>query len=159
MLDLAQFRENVVRPVLMELQMHSDAAEALVLGTAMQESGLQWLRQLGGGPALGLFQMEPATHDDIWNNYLAFRPEIAARVERFLVPGRDRADQLVWNLAYATAMCRIHYRRVQAALPAATDVAGLAGYWKAHYNTAGGAGSEAEFAANFARGRIGSAIV
>lgn len=156
MLDVRQFRDLIVRPVLQALDAYSDAAEALLLGTAAQESRFVYLRQLGGGPALGLYQMEPATHDDIWNNYLRYRNDLSGRVNRWLVPGHDRHDQLVWNLAYATAMCRMHYRRVPVALPAANDVAGLAAYWKAHYNTAGGAGSEAEFIENFDRAGIGT---
>lgn len=149
MIDLAHLRDEIVRPVLVELGLHSDAAEALLLGTAVQESGLVWLRQLGGGPALGIYQMEPATHDDIWANYLAYRDELADKVARLAAPWPDRHRQLVTNLAYATAMARIHYRRVPAALPAAGDVDGLAAYWKNHYNTAQGAGTVAEFAEKY----------
>lgn len=53
----------VVRPVLRVMSAWSQPAEDLVMGTAAQESRLTYLRQLGGGPALGLWQMEPATHD------------------------------------------------------------------------------------------------
>lgn len=149
MLNILQFRLNVVRPVLQEIGAHSAAAENLVLGTALQESNLHYLRQLAEGPARGIFQMEPATHDDIWDNYLAYRRELADRVSGFLVPERDRVEQLIWNLAYATAMCRIHYWRVPAPLPKATDVPGLAAYWKQYYNTPQGKGTEAEFTEKF----------
>lgn len=156
MLDIRQLRDDVVRPVLTAMNAHSAAAEALLLGTAAQESHITYLRQLGGGPALGIYQMEPATHDDIWDNYLSYRDSVADGVSAYLAPNQPRHDQLIWNLAYATAMCRVHYRRVPAALPAANDVAGLAAYWKAHYNTIQGAGSEEEFIENFDRARIGS---
>lgn len=156
MLDIRQLRDEVVRPVLTDLNAHSTAAEVLVLGTAAQESHVTYLRQLGGGPALGIYQMEPATHDDIWDNYLAYRKTLADGVSAYLVPDQPRHEQLIWNLAYATAMCRVHYRRVPAALPAANDVAGLAAYWKAHYNTVRGAGTEGEFIENFDRARIGA---
>jgi len=62
-LDAGQLRMYVVRPVLRVMSAWSQPAEDLVMGTAAQESRLTYLRQLGGGPALGLWQMEPATHD------------------------------------------------------------------------------------------------
>ncbi len=112
MLDIAQFRANIVRPTLEAIGAHNRVAEDLVLATALQESNLRYLRQLNDGPARGVHQMEPPTHDDIWENHLAFRAEPSGRVSAFLAPGQDRVDQLVWNLAYATAMCRVHYLRV-----------------------------------------------
>jgi hypothetical protein len=159
MLNVLQFRMTIVRPVLQDIGAHSQAAENLVLGTALQESNLHYLRQLGDGPARGLYQMEPATHDDIWQNYLAFREELRGRVSSFLVGGRDRVEQLVWNLAYATAMCRVHYMRVPAPLPAATDIAGMAAYWKQHYNTPQGKGTPEEFAGKFEKAVVNTGSV
>ena len=159
MLNILQFRLNVVRPVLEAIGGHSMAAENLVLGTALQESNLHYLRQLAEGPARGLFQMEPATHDDIWDNYLAYRNELADQVSSFLVPGRDRFGQLVWNLGYACAMCRVHYQRVPEPLPDATDIQGLAAYWKRHYNTAQGKGTIQEFVEKFEQAIVKSSGV
>jgi hypothetical protein len=34
-------------------------------------------------------------------------------------------------------------------IPPAGDIAAMAQYWKTHYNTAGGAGSAAQFVANW----------
>ena len=159
MLNVLQFRLNVVRPVLEAIGSHSMAAENLVLGTALQESNTHYLRQLAEGPACGLFQMEPATHDDIWDNYLGYRNELSGQVSSFLVPGRERVEQLIWNLAYATAMCRVHYRRVPEPLPDATDIQGLAAYWKQHYNTSQGKGTVQEFAEKFENAIVKSGSV
>jgi len=118
------------------------AAHQLLLGTAIQESRLLYLRQLGSGPALGLWQMEPATHDDIWANYLRYHPDLAAKVEALscrLWP--IGATQMQGNLYYACAMARCLYFRVPDLLPAAGNVKGLVGYWKSHYNTPLGAGT------------------
>ncbi len=41
----------------------------------------------------------------------------------------------IWNLAYATAMCRVHYLRVPRPLPDAGAVRAMGEYWKRHYNT------------------------
>ena len=156
MLNIPQVRTNIVRPTLVAMAAHGEAAENLVLGTALQESHLHYVRQLRDGPARGLYQMEPATHDDIWDNYLRYRPETRTHVEAFLVPGQERIDQLVWNLAYATAMCRVHYQRVPEALPAMDDIQGLAEYWKQYYNTPQGRGTAAEFVEKFETYVIGT---
>lgn len=139
------FRFQVIRPTLNRLGLWSAAAELLLLGTALAESGLRWLRQKGGGPALGVYQIEPATHRDIWANYLAYRPEQRARVAALRAAAPEPEVQLMTNLAYATAIARLVYRRRPEPMPAADDLAGLAGYWKAHYNTALGAGAPEDF--------------
>ena len=153
-LDPNQFRALVVVPVLNRLGLHSPAAEELVLGTAAQESGLRFLKQLGGGPALGLYQCEPATHADIWRNFLHYKPELRYLVSHFATngtSGHPNQDELVWNLAYATAICRVHYLRVNKPLPVADDLEGLAAYWKKNYNTTEGKGTPEEFIANYRR--------
>lgn len=128
--------------------MGGDAAEELLLGTAIQESNLTHRTQLGGGPGLGLYQMEPATHDDIWNNYLKYRPELAANVSALLT-SQDKLHNLQHNDAYATAMSRVHYSRISSPLPAAGDFSGQASYWKAHYNTPLGKGTTSQYMSNW----------
>jgi hypothetical protein len=153
-MDPKQLREHIIRPVLEGLDLYTDAALELVFGTACQESHLKYVKQLGSGPAVGLFQMEPATHDDIWANYLAYKRPLADKVLRFELPDLyedNNAQEMAGNLYYAAAMCRIHYLRVPKALPAANDVVGLAEYWKQYYNTPLGAGTEQEFIENYAR--------
>ncbi|MBI4185285.1 MAG: hypothetical protein HY521_14935 [Proteobacteria bacterium] len=151
MLDLAAFRDLILRPTLVVLELHSPAAENLLVGTALHESGLAHLRQMGGGPALGVFQIEPATHDDLWRNTLRFRPELAARAARLAAAAPSRVEQLATNLAYASAICRLLYWRVPEPLPAADDVDGLGRYWKRHYNTERGKGRAEDWAAAYRR--------
>lgn len=137
-----EFLETVIRPTLAQLQLASRPAELLLLGTAIVESGLVKRTQDGGGPARGLFQMEMATHDDIWRNYLAYRPALAERVRGFKRnPQADAEKELVENDAYACAMARVHYFRVPARLPPGGEVNELAHYWKDHYNTLRGKGT------------------
>lgn len=148
MLDVSQVREFVVRPALQHIGLWSLAAEELVLGTGLQESRLRYIKQLGRGPALGLFQMEPATHDDIWFNYLRYQIELRNLVKG-LAPHTHKfhptAEALIGHLPYAAAMCRVHYRRVRAPLPAAGDIEGQAKYWKRYYNTELGKGTVEEY--------------
>lgn len=140
-----QLREWVVRPVLRRLGLYSEAAEELLMLTAATESLCgKYLHQVGG-PALGIYQMEPATCRDIYDNYLKYREGLAAEVEKY---GSSSAD-LAGNLYYATAMARIHYLRVPEALPSAMDVNGLARYWKDHFNTHLGSGTIIKAVANY----------
>lgn len=157
-LDLRQFRDLIISPTLKYLEMYSPQAEQLVLGTLFQESRATYLMQLGKGPALGLLQMEPETHNDIWYNYLKFHPKLFKKmrhllsleaIEELKVSGAPGSDELVYNLRYAVAMCRVHYWRKPESLPKPNDFVGLAHYWKKHYNTYLGAGSEEEFLKNF----------
>ena len=160
MMKVEQLRELVVRPVLQELNMYSEAAENLVLGTAAQESLLgTFIKQYPTGPAMGIYQMEPATHGDIWDNYLAYNDELSSQVRGFASQHlftRNPHNELVTNLFYSTAMCRLHYRRVKAPLPSADNVEGLAHYWKQYYNTPKGKGRVIEFIDNYHAMVLGS---
>ena len=157
-INLEQLREYVVLPTLSNLGMYSEAAEQLVMGTIAQESRGTYIKQLGKGPALGIIQMEPATHKDIWLNFLKYtntlcgdiRELISAEADDvFEVCGVPDELELITNLKYAVAMCRVHYWRKPQALPKANDISELAKYWKEHYNTFLGAGTEQEFIHNF----------
>ncbi|WP_051340940.1 hypothetical protein [Azospirillum halopraeferens] len=123
----------------------SAAGVELVLGTAAVESRLRALRQIGGGPALGLWQMEPATHEDIWANFLRYRAKLGERILMLRGECPPKERQLVTNLAYGAAMCRAHYYRRPEPLPAAGDVLAQGFYWKAHYNTHLGAGKPGDY--------------
>ncbi|MBB2200683.1 hypothetical protein [Gluconacetobacter tumulisoli] len=142
-IDPAQLKWRVVAPTLAALPagLAGDAAVNLLTGTALAESGGAFLAQLGGGPALGLWQMEPATHDDIWRSFLsdARFGEIAARVRRMSCADLPRVQQLVGNLRYGCAMARLAYYRAPDVLPDAGDAAGMSALHKRVYNTARGA--------------------
>lgn len=153
-----QLREYVVIPTLSNLGMYSEAAEQLVMGTIAQESDGTFLKQIGGGPALGIIQMEPATHKDIWLNFLKYTDCLAGDLRELVSAEADEAFEsrgypdeleLMTNLKYAVAMCRVHYWRKPQSLPDANDINGLAEYWKEHYNTFKGAGTVRQFINNF----------
>lgn len=155
-LDPTQFRDLIVRPVLALLALPSPRySEHLLMGTAAQESRFRYLKQLGSGPALGLFQMEPATFRDLWDR-VVLRNAIGREVQAFLVPGVAPVQQLVWNLHFACAMCRLHYfvRPFKMPTPdlevgARADPKVLGELWKEHYNTRMGKGTVSEFVHNY----------
>jgi hypothetical protein len=83
-IDANQLRHYVVRPTLRRLGLWSKSAENLLMGTAAQESHLgTYLHQVGGGPAKGIFQMEPATERDLIKNYIRYRPELHKQMMAF----------------------------------------------------------------------------
>jgi hypothetical protein len=141
-INLQHLKYEVVEPALVAIGLECAAALSLVTGTALAESGAEYLKQIGTGPALGLWQMEPATEQDIWSNFLAYQHDLASKV-RGLLTGGATTPQLIGNLPYAAAMCRIKYLRAPDALPAAKDAAGMAAYHKTIYNTAQGAADAA----------------
>jgi len=153
-MNVKQLREYIIKPTLLTLseydaRMNSQIAVDLLVGTCLQESNADYVHQLGGGPALGIYQMEPATHDDIWENYLKHRPNLATIIkslagERFS-NGKVSSLELIGNINYATAMARVHYWRVPAKLPSPNDILGMGLYWKNYYNTSKGKGTAEEF--------------
>lgn len=146
-MDKKQLRDLIHR-VLIDLDLYSGAAENLLMGTAAQESGLgEYIRQLGNGPALGIFQMEPDTFKDIVQNYLQYKPELAKLVMSISGVNALRSEYLEYNLALSICMCRVHYLRVSEKMP--DNLTGWAKYWKEYYNTRLGKGTEEEFIRNF----------
>lgn len=143
-LNVSQIKQYVIRPTLAQFpaKWDSEAAVVLLTGTMLVESTGVYIEQLGGGPAIGVCQMEPATHDDCYNTFLndAANLELLLAVKSFLATGPGEAlDQMHGNLFYAFAMARVKYIRARPALPAATDAVALAEYHKANYNSSLGA--------------------
>lgn len=138
-LDVGQLKREIVQPTLSAIGLGGIAAVNLMTGIALAESRGTYLCQLNG-PALGLWQMEPTTHDDCWSNFLHALPQagLSMRIRALLSP-EPRLIQLVANLRYACAMARVKVLRAPDPLPAATDAAALSAYHKQFYNTALGA--------------------
>lgn len=140
MLNIEQFRENLIKPVLSSLQMYSkDAEELLVFTCAAESHGGTYLKQING-PALGIFQCEPQTHNDIWYNFLRHRTSLVTLLSlNFNInPGQLDPARLVYDLNYATVIARLHYRREKQPLPSHDDVEAIYDYYKEHYNTVKG---------------------
>lgn len=154
-MNARQFDAMILRPVLAALHPiipNTESARRLMLGTAAHESGgFHWIDQITGnpldpdGPAFGLFQMERNTHDDIWDTFLAFRPELAAKVQRFSISGVETVKQMQGNAYYATVMARLKFYRAKPPLPAADDIDLLAEYHKKWYNTSAGKATPQDF--------------
>ena len=143
MIHLPQFRELIVRPALRKMGLYSPVAEELLVGTALYESRLTYLKQLGG-PALGVYQIEPDTLTDVYENYLYFRENMLMVMDE--LQGHMEAEEaVVANLMYATAIARLVYYRSSMPLPDSDDLEGMAKMYKVVYNTHEGKGTEEGF--------------
>ena len=141
MLSVTSIRTQVIYPALNKMGMWSEAVGELVLGTAIVESNLTCLKQHGDGPALGLWQVESATHEDLYANYLNYRPEMMSSLMELRSPALNMNENLATNLMYGATVCRLFYYRKIDPLPEAGDIEGLGKFWKKHYNTPLGAGT------------------
>lgn len=153
-LSLIQVKKLIIKPVLDAFPARYARPYNLLLGTLLVESGGVYIKQLGGGPALGPFEMELATHNDCYNNFLRYPANAAllAVVKSTLGSGVfSGAAAMEGNFYYAAAMARVKYIRVDAPLPSETDAAALAAYHKDWYNTADGATDVSESEALFAQ--------
>ena len=136
MIDNKQLRELIIGPALDALQMYSSEAEEILVFTCAAESlGGTYLKQIKG-PALGIYQMEPATYTDIWENYIKYSSSLMNLVSIHFDASRiPNPERMIYDLRFATAMARLHYRRRKEPLPKANDVEGLWQYYKQYYNT------------------------
>ena len=138
MFDPIQFRQRIVKPVLQGIGMWNENAEELMMGTcAVESAGGTYLVQLGGGTALGIFQMEVATHDDIWVKWLPNNAAIASNLMRAcILNGKPTAQDMIQNLYYSCAMARIQYfRNTPDQVPDTLE--GQAMWWLRYYNRGG----------------------
>ena len=158
MMDYNQFRELVVVPTLQsfrtQIPYSEEAVDLLMMTAAHESNGCSYIKQING-PALGVYQMEPSTEADIWDNYLEFNTGIENFI-LYLLGDRGMgyagvSEALITNLLYATAMVRVHYYRVPEALP--NTLEGLAAYAKKYYNTELGKATAEDYLEAFKRWR------
>lgn len=140
MFNINQFRDVIVKPALNDLMLYSlNAEELLVFTCAVESLGGTYIHQVNG-PALGIYQMEPATYNDIWQNYIKLKGSLTMLMfSNFSVNYMPSEERLIYDLRFATAMTRIHYARVTQPLPSSTDVNAIWNYYKVYYNTSAGA--------------------
>ena len=99
-------------------------------------------------PSVGYLSNRAYTHKDVWKNYLKYQHELSDAISHLTsdrCTWEAKESELITNLAYSTAIARVIYYCVPGALPDTNDIAGLANYWKQHYNTHLGKGKVKEF--------------
>lgn len=144
--SLSEIKHGVVSRALAILPRAMGGASAVngLTGIGAKES--QWFRYSRqiGGPALGYWMVEPETHDDIWDHFLAYRYDIRFTIMNYLGSARPYAEMMVADPVYACMMARLVLWRHPDPLPGADDALGWAECWKRDYNTSAGAGDAIE---------------
>lgn len=153
-------RDEIIFPSLklfssVEPKINSETAVNLLVGIAAQESrGGYYLRQTNG-PALGIYQIEPATMQDLFDNYLFALPrfrEIVLKCASGFPGSMARENDLVHNLQYSTVIARLLLWRHREPLPDdPNDIWALGAYWKKYWNTEKGKGTVEQFVDNYER--------
>lgn len=132
-------RKYIIRPALEPHGLWSRDSEELLMLTAAQESRLgHWIHQLGDGPALSPWQIEPTTFD--WLH----------RVFPQYLSGRS-SDELVYDLRLGALVARVRYLVDSEPLPTHTDIEGMAKAWKRVFNTQAGKGKWEEAMAAYTK--------
>ena len=105
-------RDQVIEPTLKYLGAWTPSAEAFLLDSAVDAPELGLFSPRNDG--LGIFHITPDQHRDIWDRYLAFKPEMASRIrglasQRAFLTNPD--NELQTNLSYCTAIAWLLYQR------------------------------------------------
>ena len=143
MMNCTQLRELIIKPALYDLMLLSDdAVELMVFTCAVESLGGTYLKQVNG-PALGIYQMEPATYNDIWQNYILKKTSLnLIMISNFDCVRMPSEERLIYDLRFATAMTRLFYARIPEKLPVKPGSHGLWDYYKKYYNTGQGSATQ-----------------
>ena len=148
-MDAQQLHDYIIKPTLQYMggNYYSKDSAFLLLCTAAIESNCgEHIKQING-PALGVWQMEPSTHIDLWNNCDAInsKSQLQFKVEGLRVVVSKTFDcDLLQSPTYACAMARLKYSMDPHPLPKLTgdssvDLKSFYDYYKRVYNTELGA--------------------
>ena len=122
-----ELRNHVIKPALEYLGADSKDAEALLLSFALLAA-----RYRSDDDRLGIYQISPLQHRQIWDDYLAFHPDLASEIralasQRWFLENPER--ELITNLAYATAIAWMLFSISGQTLPEAGDVNAQVQVW------------------------------
>ena len=159
-MNAQQLHDYIIKPTLQYMggNYYSKESAFLLLCTAAIESNCgEYIKQING-PALGIFQMEPSTYDDIVDNSDAIKNPEFESILCGLLPANfyDSLDLGVSTLIqapmYACAMARLKYSMDPNPLPKLTGVGQVDSrnfydYYKRVYNTELGASTFAKWSA------------
>src|SRR5258706_9966058 len=102
-INCSQLRDIIIKPALIAIGLNSEAAINLLLGTAAQESNMGTYVKQTTGPALGLFQCEPLTYDDIWDRLVQPSVAMKAKIQLYCgYSGKPAAKRLMFDMSLAT---------------------------------------------------------
>jgi len=174
--QLRSLVEETLRALSPEVPYSESAVELLMLTAAAESAMGRYITQLGGGPARGIFQMEPQTQYDIFINWLVYHQDVLNKVNTFSSVGQRYELDSIGNIPFQIVYTRLHYFRVPDPIPeisytrvnpenggtqrilTARSLMMLAKYWKRYYNTSRGKGSETEAVRKYQRYVLGKGV-
>lgn len=122
--------KHICTEALLDFGMHSDnCVELLAMIAAHESIGGKYRRQVGGGPALGIFQIEPVTHNSIWDN----SDSIKSRAMRLGI--KEDVGSLETDDRYSIFVARHYLAQDVNPLPKTIDE--MAKYCKSYWNRTG----------------------
>jgi hypothetical protein len=123
----------------------SESAVRLLMMIAAHESGGFMYGRQKGGPALSMFQIEPATYRDV------IRYAGVNKHKFPLVPLTEAAHCLLFDFEFAIAIARLKLWQAPEPLPHCDDAAGLARYAKRVWNSELGKATAEKYEADYKR--------
>lgn len=132
-------------------------AVQLEVVTAAPESDMcRYVEQKGAGHAMGWWQHELETANDLYDNWLPAYPQIEEKLADLMLPAFNGSveQNLLSNPIYAAAMCRLQYFRHPEALPPLNDMGGMYMYYKKYWNSYKGATTAQRFRDDWHKYRI-----
>jgi len=152
-MDAQQLLDCIIKPTheYMGGNYASKNASMLSLATAAIESKCGYYIKQVKGPALGPWQMEPATHDDIWLNCDAIQSDGSSKSQHLNVLIQSLGvfmngdEDLAISPMYACAMARLKYSMDKEPLPDCDNIRAVFDYYKRIYNTPAGASTYEKF--------------
>jgi hypothetical protein len=115
-LSAKELEQHVIRPTLEYLGVSTQSAIDQLLSAAENESNYSLSHSANSAPdGVGLFQITPTSHREVWDKYLAFRPDLASKVRGlasqrlFLIkPDLELGSNLSYSTAIAWALTQYH---------------------------------------------------
>lgn len=138
--------DYIIKPSLAQLALikpkaDSPASRQFMLAVAAIESRCgEYFKQLGNGPALGIWQVEPATSDDVYYNYLANRQDLLKCIESMKVEiWQTGVQQHIVSPMYNCAIARMCVYRQADPMPDFGDRDAMWSLYKKYFNSSKGA--------------------
>ncbi|AZS06533.1 endolysin [Alteromonas phage ZP6] len=124
-----------------------EAVQAIMQIIAHESNGGKYWEQQGGGPALGPIQMEPITHDSIWDN----SDSIYILAKKLMI--RRDVEQLRHSAIYNIFMARCYLLMDTRPLP--KDGTSMSYYLKKYWNSEKGKAEPLDYFYKWNRWREG----
>lgn len=140
-MNKSQLIKFVIEPVLLDMECYGMDAVNMLIMIAAHESRHGYYLHQDPGPAVGIFQIEPATHDDMIAWLERDRPELLQKL--FNWTSKVDPEMMAGNMYYATFMARCFFLRFPEALPATPEA--MAAYAKKKWNTVEGKATPADY--------------